>query len=116
VVGVRKSKRLKVIKMNKIKKGDSIIVLVGKDRGKTGTVERVLVKENKVVIPGVNLNRRHVKGRQGIEGGIIDIVKPLDVSNVALVCKKCKKTTKVGILIENGEKKRICRKCKEVIA
>lgn len=101
--------------MNKIKKGDNVQVLLGKDRGKTGAVEKVLIKENKVLVAGLNIVKRHVKRQGQIEGGIIDIVKPMNTSNVALVCPKCKKITRVGFSSVDGEKKRICKKCKGVI-
>lgn len=100
--------------MAKIKKGDKVQVLLGKDRGKVGDVERVLGKKGKVIVAGVNIYKRHVKKFQGVEGGIIDIVKPVDISNVALICPKCKKPTRVGF--KEGEGKiRICKKCKQEI-
>lgn len=95
----------------KIKKGDNVQVLLGKDRGKTGAVERVSPKKGTVLVTGVNLVKRHVKGRQGIEGGVIDVVKPVNISNVALICPSCKKPTRIGFLIDKGEKKRMCKKC-----
>ena len=101
----------------KIKKGDKVKVLLGKDRGKEGTVEKVLAKEGKVFVERVNLYKRHVKkmpasrGEQNMEGGIIEIPKPLDISNVALICPNCKKVTRVGYKKVGNEKVRICRKC-----
>jgi large subunit ribosomal protein L24 len=99
--------------MNKIKKGDNVQVMLGKDSGKTGAVERVLVKESKVVIAGINVFKRHVKGRpdMNMEGGIIDIVKPINISNVQLVCPSCKKPTRVGFTVTGDTKTRVCRKC-----
>lgn len=101
--------------MNKIKKNDNVIILVGKDRGKSGAVEKVLAKEGTVLVSGANLVKRHVRKHQGMEGGIIEIAKPLNISNVALVCPKCKKATRVGFEIKDNEKKRLCKECKEVI-
>jgi len=101
--------------MQKIKKGDNVQILSGKDRGKTGTVERVLSKEGKVLVPGVNIYKRHLKSRQGIEGGIVDLVKPMDISNVAVICTKCKKPTRIGFKVEGEEKKRICKKCQAIL-
>ncbi len=97
--------------MNKIKKGDNVKVLAGKDSGRTGTVDRVLIKAGKVVVSGINVYKRSVKkaGDQG--GGIIDLVKPVDASNVVLICPACKKQTRIGYKIEGKEKIRICRKC-----
>lgn len=101
--------------MNKLKKGDTVQLLLGKDRGKTGSIEKLLTKNGKVVVSGVNTVKRHVKRYQGMEGGIIDISKPLDISNVALVCPSCKKVTRVGFEMKNDKKLRVCRKCKEQI-
>lgn len=95
----------------KIKKGDKVKVLLGKDRGKEGTVEYVMAKEGKVFVGGVNLYKRHVKKQGQIEGGIIDIPKPLDISNVALICPNCRKVTRIGFKKMVNEKIRICRKC-----
>lgn len=94
----------------KIKKGDNVIVLAGKDKGKTGVVERVLPKEDKVFVGGVNLSKRHVKKQGQVEGGIIDIVKPLHVSNVALVDPETKKATRVGYSVVKGVKVRISKR------
>ena len=97
----------------KIKKGDKVKIMLGKDRGKTGTVEYVLSKKNKVFVSGANLYKRHVKKQGQIEGGIIDIPKPLHVSDVSLVCPSCNKITRVGFEIVNGTKVRVCKKCKQ---
>lgn len=99
----------------KIKKGDSVQLLLGKDRGKNGTVLKVFTKTKQVLVEGANVYKRHVKGRQGVEGGIIDITKPVDISNVGIVCKSCKKVTRVGYKLEGEVKTRVCRKCGGVI-
>ena len=101
--------------MAKIKKGDTVQILLGKDRGKNGTVDRVLGKKGKVVVPGVNTYKRHVKKMGQTEGGIIEIIKPVNISNIALVCPNCKKPTRVGFTVEGEMKLRICRKCKKEI-
>ncbi len=101
--------------MQKIKKGDNVEVILGKDRGKSGAIDRILMKEGLVYISGVNTVKRHVKSQQGIEGGIIDIIKPMKVSNVMLVCPNCKKATRVGFKLEGTEKVRFCKKCQKVI-
>lgn len=90
-------------------------MLLGKDRGKQGKVEHVIGKDKRVFVNGVNLYKRHVKKSGSIPGGIIDIPKSLDVSNVALVCPNCNKMTRVGYKIEGKTKMRICKKCKEEI-
>lgn len=101
----------------KIKKGDKVKILLGKDRGKEGKVEYVIGKEKKVFVGGVNLYKRHVKKQGEVKGGIIDIPKPIDVSNAALICPKCNKVTRVGYKIGDANKIRICRKCgKEIDA
>lgn len=103
----------------KIKKGDQIKVLLGKDKGKIGTVERVLGKNNKVFIPGINVYKRHVPkkvaSQASSEGGVIDIVKPLNVSNIALICPNCKKPTRIGFKKIGDTKVRICKKCQKEI-
>jgi large subunit ribosomal protein L24 len=97
--------------MLKIKKGDTVKVTNGKDHGKTGQVERVFTKANKAIVTNMNVYKRHVKGRQGIEGGIIDLAKPINISDLALMCPECKKQTRVGFKITDDVKSRICRKC-----
>lgn len=101
----------------KLKKGDRIIVTIGKDKGRKGKIEKVLPKLGKVLIPGINVYKKHLKPRgEGQPGGIIDVVKPLPVSNVALLCPKCGKRTRVGYRSDKGgEKYRICRKCQAII-
>jgi large subunit ribosomal protein L24 len=96
----------------KIKKGDRVVVLQGKDRGKEGVVMRSLPSKGKVIVEGVNIAKKHQKPtRATMQGGIIDKDMPLDVSNVALVCPK-DGATRVGYKLgENGSKTRICRKC-----
>ncbi len=99
----------------KIKKGDKVKVLLGKDSGKMGEVKLVLGKKKRVFVEGVNLYKRHVKKTEGMEGGIIDLPKSMNVSNVMLVCPNCNKPTRVGFKITGKEKIRICKKCgKEV--
>lgn len=99
----------------KIKTGDIVQVLLGKDRGKSGKVLRVWTKETKVLIEGINVYKRHVKKTGQHEGGILDLPKPINLSNVALICPSCKKTTRVGVKIEANNKVRICKKCHEEI-
>lgn len=98
----------------KLKKGDQIKVTKGKDAGKTGKIEKVFSKENKVRISGINQYKRHVKARYpGQKSEIITITKPLPISNVEIVCQKCKQSTRVGFKLIKDEKIRICRKCNE---
>lgn len=101
----------------KIKKGDKVKILLGKDRGKEGKVEFVLGKEKRIFVGGANLYKRHVRKQGSIEGGIINIPKSLNISNVALICPNCNKVTRVGFKMVANEKVRVCRKCgKEIKA
>lgn len=98
----------------KILKGDTVKIILGKDNGKSAKVLKVLPKHAKVLVEGVNVYKRHISAkRQGIEGqgGVIDITKPVNISNVMLVCPNCKKLTRVGMSIVKKEKFRICKKC-----
>lgn len=100
----------------KLKRGDTVIVTLGKDRGKKGKIEKIFKKDNKVLVTGVNIYKRHLKARgEDKPGGIVEITKPLDVSKVSLVCPKCNQKTRVGYKVLKEEKVRICRKCHEVI-
>ena len=107
----------------KIKKGDTVKIIVGKDKGKEGKVLKVIPKDNKVLIDGLNLAKKHRRPkRQGEKGEIIQVPRPIDASNIMLVCGSCRQVTRVGYKIlepikngvSNGArqgKKRICRKC-----
>jgi len=100
----------------KLKKGDEVIVTAGKDKGRKGKIEKVFPEERKVLIPGINLAKKHLKPRkEGEKGGIVEVARPLDVSKVALVCPKCGKLTRVGYLITKDSKERICKKCRQVV-
>lgn len=97
----------------KLKKGDEVQIVKGKDKGKKGKIEQVFPKENKVLIPGVNLFKRHLKARSQKEPAeIATLVKPLPVSNVKLVCSKCHLPTRVGFRMDKDKKLRFCKKCK----
>lgn len=98
-----------------IKKKDKVLIISGKDRGKTGTVEKVVNKENRVIVSGINMIKRHLKPtRKQPKGGIVDQAGPIDLSNVKLICKKCQKPTRTGTKKVGKEKKRICKQCKEI--
>ena|SRR3989344_5309812 len=102
--------------MYKFKKGDEVQVTAGKDKGKKGKVEKVLAKENKAVVSGVNIYKRHMKATAKRGAGIYEIARPLSVANVALICPKCGKITRVGFTNDKKNKNRICKKCKGVIS
>lgn len=96
----------------KIKKGDTVKVLSGNDKGKTGEVLQVIPKTEKVIVKDVNVRKKHVKPRkQGEEGGIIPVECAIHSSKVNVVCPKCGKTTRIGYIEEKGEKVRVCKKC-----
>ncbi len=96
----------------RIRKGDNVQVLSGNDKGKTGEVLEVIQKEDKVVVKGVNVRKKHVKARkQGDESGIIPVECAIPASKVNVVCPKCGKVTKVGYRVDNDKKVRICKKC-----
>jgi large subunit ribosomal protein L24 len=98
----------------KIRKGDTVLIISGKDRGKTGKILRALPRENKIVVEGVNLRKKHKKPRRGGEKGqIIVLPAPISASNVKLICSKCAKATRVGYKITGDRKYRICKKCGE---
>jgi large subunit ribosomal protein L24 len=99
----------------KIKKGDKVVVLTGKDKGKTGTVSRVLPKESRLVVGGINMVQRHTKPTQGDpQGGIKNKEAPLHVSNVAIVDSNGK-PTRVGFRIDGDKKVRVAKSTGEVI-
>lgn len=100
----------------KLKKGDQVVVIAGKDRGAKRKIEKIFPRLGKVLIPGVNVYKKHVKPQsEGKPGGIVDITKPLPVANVALICPKCGQRTRVGFKVSKEGKRRICRKCQAVI-
>ncbi|MCX7955731.1 MAG: 50S ribosomal protein L24 [Patescibacteria group bacterium] len=100
----------------KIKKGDKVKIISGKDKGKEGIIEKVYSKSKKVLIFGINLYKRHLKKNpETKQGGIIDVPRPLDISKLMLVCPKCKKTTRINFKIESKKKIRICKKCRNKI-
>ena len=97
----------------KLKIGDTVKITTGKDKGREGKIEIVLPKRNSVVVPEVNMYKKHIKGQKGQKGGIYDLPRPLNIAKVALICPHCKKVTRVGFLIVKSEKVRICKKFKK---
>ncbi len=97
--------------MLKIKANDKVKILIGKDKGREGEVERIITKENVAVIPGINIYKKHVKGTQGQKAGIYEIPRPIAISKIGLVCPHCKKVTRVGFKFVGDDKMRFCRKC-----
>jgi large subunit ribosomal protein L24 len=102
--------------MQKIRKGDKVVVLAGKDKGRTGEVLSVAPKDDKAVVRGINMIRRHQKQSQSQEGGIISKEAPIHLSNIALADPKDGKPTRVGFQIQkDGTKVRVAKRSGEVI-
>ncbi|MFA5025784.1 MAG: 50S ribosomal protein L24 [Candidatus Shapirobacteria bacterium] len=100
----------------KIQKGDKVEILIGKDKGRSGDVVRVFAKSEEVVVKGLNLFKKHVKPSQGQKGSIIEKERPIKASKLILICPNCQKKIRVAYSIDkNGDKSRICRKCKSII-
>ena len=100
----------------KIKKNDTVKVMTGKDKGKTGKVTQIFGTLNKVVVEKVNKRFKNLRPRrEGEKGQRIEFDAPMDISNVMLVCKKCGKTTRIGYKVSGDKKYRVCKKCKETL-
>lgn len=101
----------------KIKKGDTVLVVAGKDRGKKGTVRTSFPKNDRVLVDGVNFIKKHARAiREARQAGIIEREASINVSNVMLVCNKCNHPARIGFrLLEDGKKVRFCHVCGEVI-
>ena len=100
---------------SKIRKNDTVEVIAGKDKGKRGTVLSVILKKDAVIVSGVNIVKKAMKKKsQQDQGGIAEIEAPLNISNVAIVCKKCG-ATKIGYKMDGDKKIRVCRKCGDVL-
>ena len=96
----------------RIKKGDTVQVLSGNDKGKTGEVLEVMPKTGKIIVKVVNIRKKHVKPRkQGDEGGIIPVECSIFSAKVNVVCPKCNKPTKIGYEMDKDKKVRVCKKC-----
>ncbi|OGM18403.1 50S ribosomal protein L24 [Candidatus Woesebacteria bacterium RIFCSPHIGHO2_01_FULL_37_10] len=99
--------------MLKFKIGDTVKITSGKDKGREGKIEKIDPKNRSVLIPGINIYKKHVKGMPGQKGGIYDIPKPLPFSKFAIICPKCNKLTRIGFKMVGKEKLRFCKKCKK---
>lgn len=97
----------------KIKTGDNVRVMAGKDRGKEGKVIQAFPREGKIVVEKVNMLKKHLRGRQGQPGQRIELAAPIPASRVQLVCGSCGKLTRVGSRGVGKEKQRICQKCEK---
>lgn len=100
----------------KLKKGDTILVISGKDKGRTAKILKSFPKEMKILVDGINLKSKHFRPKkQGEKGQVIKISAPINVSSVKFICPKCGKAARLGYGIEAGRKARICKKCKAEI-
>ena len=100
----------------KIKKGDNVVVLTGRDKGKTGTVMKVMPKESRVIVQGVNVVKRHTRPAAGQQGGIVEKESTIHVSNVSLIDPKTSMPTRVGFkTVDDGRKVRVARRSGEVL-
>jgi len=100
-----------------LKKGDTVITLAGRDRGKTGKILKIFPKEGRAVVEGVNFIKKHMRRtRQDQQGGIIQREGPVNITNIAILCKSCNRPARIGVtLLSDGSKSRFCKKCKEMI-
>lgn len=100
----------------KLHKGDKVKVTVGKDKGREGKIEKVYKKQNKVLVPGINIYKKHIKKNEQMpKGGVVELPRPIDSSKVMLICPKCGKTARLSYKLEKGKKFRICKKCQSKI-
>jgi large subunit ribosomal protein L24 len=101
----------------KIKKGDNVLIIAGKDRGKKGKVRKALPDKDKVIVDGFNMIKRHSKTKgKTRQAGIIELEAPIDISNVMIICNKCNKPARVGYrALEDGNRARYCHSCSEII-
>lgn len=98
--------------MIKLKRGDTVKIMIGKDAGRQGKIIRMIPSTSMAVVEGINMFKKHVKGDgKDKESAIVDIVKPVPLSNLRLVCKLCNKPVKVGFEITDGSKYRVCKAC-----
>ncbi len=96
----------------KIKKGDQVKIISGKDRGKSGAVISVFPNDSKITVDGINLYKKRVRPtKQGQKGETVSVARPFAVSNAMIICSNCKKTARVGFRVEEKEKIRLCKKC-----
>lgn len=99
--------------MYKFKKGDEVKITSGKDKGRTGKIEKVFPKKDKVLVPGINIYKKHVKATLTVDGkgGIFELVRPINVGKIAVICPNCKKQTRIGFKNKETKKVRVCKKC-----
>ena len=100
----------------KIKKGDNVLVISGKDKGKKGKVIESLSDKGRVLVEGVNLRKKHIKPKkQGEKGQVVQLPAPVDLSNLKVICPKCQKASRISYKTEGKNKYRVCKKCKQIL-
>lgn len=100
----------------KVKKGDTVLIISGKDKGRTGKILRAFPKDLKILVEGINIKKKHVRPkREGEKGQVVQVPSPMNMSNVKIICPKCGKASRVGYKLEKGKKFRVCKKCKQEI-
>lgn len=101
--------------MFKLKIDDEVLITAGRDKGKKGKIQKILATEDKIIVPQINVYKRHRKATTKQKAGIYEIARPINFAQVSLICPKCSKQTRVSFKLDGKEKKRICAKCKGVI-
>jgi large subunit ribosomal protein L24 len=100
----------------KLKKGDNVLIIAGKDKGRTAKILKALPKDRGILVEGINIKKKHVRPKkEGEKGQIVQVPAVMDVSNVKIICPKCGKATRIGYKIEKENKNRICKKCLQEI-
>ena len=100
----------------KVKKGDTVLIISGKDRGKKGKILKSLPKAERIIVEGINIKKKHVRPKkEGEKGQTISFAMSLHVSNAKIICSKCGKAVRVGYRIEGDKKIRVCKKCGQEI-
>jgi len=100
----------------KIKKGDKVKIVAGKNKGKEGIIEKVYNRQNTVLILGVNVYKKHIRKNEKMpQGGVVEVPRPLNIAKIMFICPKCKGVGRVGYVVEKNKKVRICKKCKSVV-
>ena len=100
----------------KLKKGDTVLIISGKDRGRTAKILKSLVKERRILVEGINLKKKHVKPKkEGEKGQVVSLPLPMEASNTKFLCPKCGKAVRLGYKITGDKKFRICKKCQSEV-
>ncbi len=100
----------------KVKKGDNVLIISGKDKGRTAKILKSFPKDSKILVEGINMRAKHMRPkRQGEQGQVVQVATPLHVSDAKFLCPKCGKAARVGYKVENNKKVRICKKCQSEV-